>query len=212
MNASFPTSKASLAKARPSMPVKEQSDVSISRLISDSDSSIDSKISVGKADGLDDRKSATYRDYSHIAPSKTDSSPLRAKGKEETFPVKLHRILSSQQFRHVITWLPHGRAWKIIDQTVFEKEVIPLFFRHDQYTSFSRQVNAWGFRRIAQGSDANSYFHEVCVLYDYSSYSITSSLFLSPHLLVIKALSSRDASSHGKDEACDEGRSGSGEV
>ena len=149
------------------MPVKEQSDVSISRLISDSDSSsIDSK-SVGKTDVPDDRKSVTYRDYSHVAPLKIDSPPLlKAKGKEEIFPVKLHRILSSRQFRHVITWLPHGRAWKIINQTVFEKEVIPLFFRHDQYTSFSRQVNAWGFRRIAQGSDANSYYHEVCVLYD----------------------------------------------
>ena len=80
--------------------------------------------------------------------------------KEPAFPVKLHRILSNPEFRYVITWLPHGRSWKVIKPKAFEEKVIPLYFRHAKYASFMRQVNGWGFKRMAQGPDHNSYYHE----------------------------------------------------
>lgn len=81
--------------------------------------------------------------------------------KEPTFPVKLHMILSNPEFEDVITWLPHGRSWTIHNHKAFEERVIPLYFRHVRFASFARQVNGWGFRRVTQGSDYNSYYHEV---------------------------------------------------
>jgi hypothetical protein len=81
--------------------------------------------------------------------------------KEPAFPVKLHRILSNAEFRDVITWLPHGRSWRVIKPKAFEERVIPLYFRHAKYASFMRQVNGWGFKRMAQGPDHNSYYHEL---------------------------------------------------
>lgn len=47
-----------------------------------------------------------------------------------------------------------------MQQKRFEKEVLPVFFRHSNYSSFVRQVNGWGFRRIQSGPDFNSYYHE----------------------------------------------------
>jgi hypothetical protein len=81
--------------------------------------------------------------------------------KEHTFSVKLHMILSNPDFQDIIGWLPHGRSWRILQQQAFEEKVIPLYFRHGRYSSFARQVNGWGFRRITHGSDYNSYYHEV---------------------------------------------------
>lgn len=81
--------------------------------------------------------------------------------KEPAFPVKLHRILSNPEFRDVIAWLPHGRSWKVIKPKSFEESVIPLYFRHAKYASFMRQVNGWGFKRMRQGPDHNSYYHEL---------------------------------------------------
>jgi hypothetical protein len=105
---------------------------------------------------------SSYRDYSHVA---ADSSTLHishaASTKEQTFPVKVHMILSNPEFEDIIGWLPHGRSWRILQQKAFEEKIIPLYFRHGRYSSFARQVNGWGFRRITHGSDYNSYYHEV---------------------------------------------------
>jgi HSF-type DNA-binding len=57
-----------------------------------------------------------------------------------TFPSILHEILSNPEYSEIITWLPHGRAWRIIRQKQFERLVIPLHFRHGRYSSFMRQV------------------------------------------------------------------------
>lgn len=128
-----------------------------------------------------------YRDFSRVPPAKSEgaSSPQISNTlKEPTFPVKLHMILSSPEFQDIISWLPHGRCWRILQQRAFEERVIPLFFRHGRYSSFARQVskenskiilgschctltysfskvNGWGFRRVTHGCDYNSYYHEV---------------------------------------------------
>lgn len=108
---------------------------------------------------------SSYRDFSGVFPEKTDgASSLIAQSttaKEPTFPVKLHMILSNPEFQDIISWLPHGRSWRILQQKAFEERVIPLYFRHGRYSSFARQVNGWGFRRVTHGSDYNSYYHEV---------------------------------------------------
>jgi hypothetical protein len=107
-----------------------------------------------------------YTDFSRVFTPKagTASSLLNqptCSAKEPTFPVKLHLILSNPEFDDIIAWLPHGRSWRILQQKAFEERVIPLYFRHGRYSSFARQVNGWGFRRVTHGSDYNSYYHEV---------------------------------------------------
>jgi len=85
-----------------------------------------------------------YRDYSKItaASSSTcnddyDSDPP----KEQPFPVKLHRILSNPEYSDIVSWLPHGRSWRVLKPKVFEEKVIPLYFRHSKFASFMRQVS-----------------------------------------------------------------------
>lgn len=41
----------------------------------------------------------------------------------------------------------------------FECRVIPKYFEHAKFSSFIRQANGWGFRRITTGHDRNSYYH-----------------------------------------------------
>lgn len=126
----------------------------------------------GSGAGREDKNKATlasstsvYRDFSRVLPEKhNDASSLIAQSttaKEPTFPVKLHMILSNPEFQDIIAWLPHGRSWRILQQKAFEERVIPLYFRHGRYSSFARQVNGWGFKRITHGSDYNSYYHEL---------------------------------------------------
>jgi HSF-type DNA-binding len=60
-----------------------------------------------------------------------------------SFPSRLHEILSNPEYSECITWLPHGRSWKILRPTQFERLVIPRHFRHGKYSSFMRQVRVF---------------------------------------------------------------------
>jgi len=72
----------------------------------------------------------------------------------------MHAILGRDDFRDIVAWLPHGRSWRVLKPREFEIKVIPMFFEHAKFSSFVRQANGWGFRRITQGKDRNSYYHE----------------------------------------------------
>ena len=53
-------------------------------------------------------------------------------------------------------------SWFFFVSHSFDPSVIsqPYYFEHSKYSSFIRQSNGWGFRRITQGPDRNAYYHE----------------------------------------------------
>ena len=100
-----------------------------------------------------------YRDYSRVE----DPDPcqhLTPPGRVPNFVAKMHAILSRADLVDIIGWLPHGRSWMILNPKKFEKEVLPVYFDHRKISSFIRQANGWGFRRITSGRDRNSYYHQ----------------------------------------------------
>jgi len=107
---------------------------------------------------------SVYRDYSRL-PCAQDANVLMGTStsscKEPPFPVKLHKILSNPENSDIISWLPHGRSWRVLKPKTYEEKIIPKYFRHAKYASFMRQVNGWGFKRMTQGPDHNSYYHEL---------------------------------------------------
>jgi len=118
----------------------------------------------------DKKKPYVYRDYSRIRPPPDfvlvarrmvlqQQDPVAVRSLK--LPAKLEAMLSIPEFQHIISWLPHGRAWKIHDAAMFLQHVMPRFFEYNNYNSFVRLVNAWGFRRLTKGPDRSSYWHEV---------------------------------------------------
>lgn len=87
-------------------------------------------------------------------------TPLTPFGSTPNFPAKMYAMLANPMLNGIAEWLPHGRSWRIVDQKQFEKSILPIFFDHAKFSSFVRQANGWGFRRINSGPDKNSYYHE----------------------------------------------------
>ena len=100
---------------------------------------------------------------SHDSTPNASSRNTEKRLKIDLFPNVLHRMLSEEEdLSEIITWLPHGCSWKIVNKSRFVEEVIPKFFNHNKFKSFLRQVNGWGFVRINKGLDDGSYYHKVC--------------------------------------------------
>ncbi|KAL3787279.1 hypothetical protein HJC23_004153 [Cyclotella cryptica] len=83
----------------------------------------------------------TYYDFSTRELNSADEQKGRV-----TFPMKLHGIVSNPAYRHIICWMPHGRSWKILDKELLASVVCKKYFNHDNFDSFNRSVNGWGFK------------------------------------------------------------------
>jgi hypothetical protein len=89
----------------------------------------------------------------------------RAKGGVTVpFPFKLHCLLDTIEqdgYEHIVSWQPHGRAFAVHKPDLFVSIIMPKYFKQTKLTSFQRQLNLYGFRRLTKGPDAGGYYHEL---------------------------------------------------
>lgn len=70
-------------------------------------------------------------------------------------------MLSDEGHSDIITWMPHGRAWKVLDKERLLKQVLPKYYVCSKVESFTRQLSGWGFKRLhSNGPDFGCYYHE----------------------------------------------------
>lgn len=50
-----------------------------------------------------------------------------------TWMPQLHSILSRPEFATAVSWLPHGRAFKVHVPKEFEKNILPTYFGHGRW-------------------------------------------------------------------------------
>lgn len=81
---------------------------------------------------------------------------------DHNFPFKLHMMLESAQedgYAHIVSWVKKGSAFKVWNHKEFVLKVLPFYFDQSKYESFRRQLNLYGFFRIARGADRGVISH-----------------------------------------------------
>lgn len=117
------------------------------------------------AEAQSKRISHVYLDYAAV-PDTIGFVRKKTGGVTKPFPEKLHQMLTDESMPHtdssvIVSWLPHGRAFIVRKPKQFTTQIMPKYFRQTKLTSFQRQLNLYGFRRITQGPDAGAYYHEL---------------------------------------------------
>merc|ERR1711862_280043 len=110
-----------------------------------------------------------YRDLSYMKDEEALASNVYSnmRGRsQEAFPVRLHLILERCErdgYSSIISWMPHGRAFKVHNEALFVENVMPKFFFQTLMTSFTRQLGMYGFQKIIgkRNVDKGAYFHEL---------------------------------------------------
>lgn len=73
-----------------------------------------------------------------------------------TFPERLMELLKDGNVEEALFWLPGGNAFGIRPKIFFDV-VLSKYFQGTKYESFTRKLNRWGFRRLAnQGVAQNT--------------------------------------------------------
>jgi hypothetical protein len=65
-------------------------------------------------------------------------------GKIPGFLVKLLDMINENKW---IQWNEDGKSFKVTNQQKFQQEILPLYFKHSNFTSFIRQLNMYGFHK-----------------------------------------------------------------
>jgi len=110
-----------------------------------------------------------YHDYSSLM-FRADFNPhynrrlYQTGGYGNQFPEKIYCMLedaSRAGLNNIIAWKSHGRAFCVHDIPGFVELILPKYFKQSKWTSFQRQLNKYGFKRISKGVDTGSYYHEL---------------------------------------------------
>ncbi|CAG8637861.1 8988_t:CDS:2, partial [Ambispora gerdemannii] len=75
-------------------------------------------------------------------PSRTGNKSVPA------FLNKLYNMVNDPQSNELITWSEGGTSFLVKRPQDFAREVLPRFFKHNNFSSFVRQLNMYGFHKI----------------------------------------------------------------
>lgn len=105
------------------------------------------------------------------------------------FPTKLRCILDdavTEGNEHIVSWLPDGKAFKIHNPEAFTKVILRRYFRQTMFKSFTRQLYHYGFSKLNDDLDHNTFSHpqfrrndfESCLSIDRKKHKTTIALHL----------------------------------
>ncbi|CAO3665635.1 unnamed protein product [Umbelopsis ramanniana] len=88
------------------------------------------------------------RSSGSLAATTADPMPLPVHKTQAAFVNKLYRMLEDHEMQDLISWSPSGDLFSVSNPTQFSKVVLPQYFKHNNWQSFVRQLNMYGFHKV----------------------------------------------------------------
>jgi len=78
--------------------------------------------------------------------------------KQDKFLLKLYEILSKDEYSKIIHWSQNGSYIIITNIDALSKKILPIYFNHQNYSSFVRQLNMYNFHKIRTEQDVQEQY------------------------------------------------------
>jgi len=82
-----------------------------------------------------------------------------------SFMDKITQILEEEKFEEIVSWTEDGKGFVIKNPGLFTQQILPLYFKHKNYSSFVRQLNMYDFKKSVESRDLTVFKHP-CFLKD----------------------------------------------
>jgi hypothetical protein len=76
------------------------------------------------------------------------------------FLLKTLDILENPEHEHLIAWNAQGNAFIVKDINAFAEEILPNYFKHNNFASFVRQLNMYDFHKTRHEENENEFKHK----------------------------------------------------
>lgn len=70
----------------------------------------------------------------------------------------LEEVSDDPKLSKIVSWMPHGRAFKVHRPDDFEAQVMPDYFR-ERYSSFRYLLEQWSFHGLRRGRDRGGTYY-----------------------------------------------------
>ncbi|KNA17086.1 hypothetical protein SOVF_083250 [Spinacia oleracea] len=64
------------------------------------------------------------------------------------FLTKTYQLVEDPSIDDVVSWNDDGSSFVVWNPTVFARDLLPRYFKHNNFSSFVRQLNTYGFRKV----------------------------------------------------------------
>ncbi|KAG8381355.1 hypothetical protein BUALT_Bualt06G0113700 [Buddleja alternifolia] len=64
------------------------------------------------------------------------------------FLTKTYQLVDDREIDDIISWNDDGSAFIVWNPTEFARDLLPKYFKHNNFSSFVRQLNTYGFRKV----------------------------------------------------------------
>lgn len=64
------------------------------------------------------------------------------------FLQKLYTMLEDESAHAIMSWTPNGESIVVHQPEAFAQQLLPLYFKHNNFSSFVRQLNTYGFNKV----------------------------------------------------------------
>lgn len=93
----------------------------------------------GQLDGETDQYSASFEEGRGKKISSQGPAPFLA---------KTYDLVDERQTDSVVSWADDGQSFVVWKPDAFARDLLPLHFKHNNFSSFVRQLNTYGFRKV----------------------------------------------------------------
>jgi hypothetical protein len=103
---------------------------------------LNNKIVIEKKIDSNDKSLTSFKKQK---PRKSTANVLQ---KRPAFVIKLWKMINDSSNSQYISWMKNGKAFQVNDRENFMKYVLPKYFKHNNFASFVRQLNMYGWHKI----------------------------------------------------------------